>query len=120
MFYCKHKVLQLKEASLFLAEKNGNFIPLKVLTPGMCSVKISQPGIIIEIVPNIQRIARLFPLSNSILQYLKIIILVCMVPNFHQFLCRMPERRARISHAKRLILLCELLCGQSRRETAGL
>lgn len=60
----------------------------------MCSVKISQPGIIIELVENIQRIAWLFLLSNSILQYFKIIILVCMVPNFHQILCRMAERRA--------------------------
>lgn len=63
----------------------------------MCSVKISQPGIIIELVPNIQRIEWLFPLSNSVSQYFKIIILVSMVLNFHQILCRMAEGRAHIS-----------------------
>lgn len=103
VFYCKHSVVQLKETSFFLEETNGNFLPLKELIPGMCSVKISQPGIIIELVPNTQRIAWLFPLSNSILQYFKIIILVCMVPNFHQILCRMAERRA---HASFLRLAC--------------
>lgn len=103
MFYCKHKVVQLKETSLFLAERNGNFLLLKELIPGMCSVKISQPGIIIELVPNIQRITWLFPLSNSVLQYFKIIILVCMVPNFHQILYRMAEGRAHISL---LLLAC--------------
>lgn len=90
----------------------------------MCSVKISWPGIIIELLPNIQRIAWLFPLSNSVPQYFKISILVSLVLNFHQILCTMAEGRAHISllplHTERLILFCELLCGQSRRETAEL
>lgn len=92
-------MVELKETSLFLVgkKKKGDFLILKELIPGICSVKISQPAIIIELVLSIQRIAWLFPLSNSTLQYFKIIILVCRVPNFHQIFCRMARRRAHIS-----------------------
>lgn len=97
VFHCNHSAVQLREALLFLRKEMATFCFQKELTPGMCSVKMPWPGIIIGLLLNIQRMAWFFPLSNGIPLCLKITILVCIVANFYLILHRMAEGRAHVS-----------------------